>query len=231
MGARQRGQPMQRLKNLPPAIKQRAAVLLDMRYKPSEFADEVGMEKARVYQLVPAGLPHERDRAGHIWILGAEAAEWLRSWERPRVRLGQDEAYCLRCKRAVALVNPQRVRLRRKVCLLKAVCPECGRKIPGARDTMIHRPNYLAVRAFLDYREDVLQRDPTTISNYRWRLRHLLSGPTQRRSPKRRACGRCSRATCWRSAAGRGNRSSRRCCARFARRRRCSSSGGANVSR
>jgi len=45
--------------------------LLDMMYKPSELAEEVGFSLQQVYRVyVPGGCPVERDSRNHIWING-----------------------------------------------------------------------------------------------------------------------------------------------------------------
>ena len=49
----------------------RLKTLLNMMYKPSELAEEIGFNQNQVYMVyIPAGCPHERDEKGHIWING-----------------------------------------------------------------------------------------------------------------------------------------------------------------
>jgi hypothetical protein len=105
----------------------KAVGLLDMLYTPTELAEELGLNLAMLYhQLLPAGLPHSKDSTGHIWIHGAEVSKWLVDFGTARRQpLAADEAYCLRCRQAVKLINPQRAKSG-NVTLLKATCPICG---------------------------------------------------------------------------------------------------------
>jgi len=116
-------------KLLPREAKMRAVGLLDMLYMPSEFADELGIEQHAVYhKLIPAGLPHSKDDMGHVWIHGQTAAQWIRSnGKAQKTPLAENEVYCLRCRAAVPLVNPKRVKDKtRNLVLLKSTCPVCG---------------------------------------------------------------------------------------------------------
>lgn len=105
----------------------KAVGLLDMLYTPTELAEELGLNPAMLYhQLIPAGLPHSKDSAGHIWIHGAAVSQWLIDFGKSRRQpLSADEAYCLRCRQAVTMINPRRTNSGR-VTLLKATCPACG---------------------------------------------------------------------------------------------------------
>ncbi len=120
---------MRRAKLLPREAKLRAVGLLDMLYAPSELADELEIEKRIVYEkLIPAGLPHSKDDAGHVWIHGHTAAQWIRANGKPRkTPLAEGEVYCLRCRQVVPLVNPRRVKDKTlNLVLLKSSCPTCG---------------------------------------------------------------------------------------------------------
>ncbi|HEY4689649.1 MAG TPA: hypothetical protein VIK33_10080 [Anaerolineae bacterium] len=104
----------------------RANGLLDMLYTPAEMADELGIQQRDVYEkLLPAGLPHQRDETGHLWLHGPEVAHWVRTLRAGRRLLGDNEAYCLKCRAVVRLVRPKRVK-RGKFTLLQALCPTCG---------------------------------------------------------------------------------------------------------
>jgi len=51
--------------------------LLDMLYKPSELAEEVGFTRRQVYRVyIPSGCPHTRDEKRYIWINGKAFREW-----------------------------------------------------------------------------------------------------------------------------------------------------------
>jgi hypothetical protein len=102
--------------------------LLNMLYMPSELAEEIGFTKRQVYRVyIPAGLPHKRDSRGHIWINGAEFRTWYLETYKKR-NLGQNEAFCLTCKKAVKMVNPEKKQEGRLFYYL-CDCPNCGRKL------------------------------------------------------------------------------------------------------
>ncbi|HKJ37257.1 MAG TPA: hypothetical protein VJ972_00650, partial [Anaerolineales bacterium] len=53
--------------------------LLDMMYKPSEIAEEIGVTQDTIHRsYLPAGLPHHRDEQGHVWIHGPAFVSWAR---------------------------------------------------------------------------------------------------------------------------------------------------------
>lgn len=102
--------------------------LLDMLYKPSELAEEVGFTRRQIYRVyVPAGCPHKRDEHNFIWINGKEFREWYEETY-PRVSLASDETFCLTCKKPVNIINPKREKKGRLHYLI-SYCPNCGRKL------------------------------------------------------------------------------------------------------
>jgi hypothetical protein len=55
----------------------RLGKLLNMLYKPSELAEEIGFTNRQFYRVyIPLGCPHIRDQRKHIWINGCEFADW-----------------------------------------------------------------------------------------------------------------------------------------------------------
>ncbi|MBI5945363.1 MAG: hypothetical protein HY864_13420 [Chloroflexi bacterium] len=98
-----------------------------MLYKPSELADEIGFTVRQIYRVyVPCGCPVVRDR-GRVWINGKAFAEWYEV-SYPKQALLEDEAFCLTCKKAVKMAEPEKKkkgRLSYWVCK----CLACGRKI------------------------------------------------------------------------------------------------------
>lgn len=180
------------------AERMRAGGLLDMMYSPEDLEWETGIEARRVREvLLRIGIPHVRDSAGRLWIRGGEFAAWVKVFDKQKkVPLAEGEAYCLRCNQPRPMLNPQRVKGYAAV-LLQDKCPVCGATInravrvsekshstksikpvadrprtSGAQ--MINRENYLVVRAFLDYRSEVLQLDPRSVKvAWTW-LKHLL---------------------------------------------------------
>jgi uncharacterized protein with PIN domain len=102
--------------------------LLDMMYTPSELAEEVGFYRRQVYRVyIPAGCPQERDLNKRIWINGKAFREWALQIYK-KVELTFDETFCLTCRRAVKIINPERKKEGRLVYDV-SICPECGRKL------------------------------------------------------------------------------------------------------
>jgi len=112
---------------LPADVQRRAKGLLDMLYTPDDLADDLGIPQRMVYRrLIPAGLPHTKDSRGHIWIPGPEASQWIdHLFKGKRFVLGDGQAYCMKCGKAVTIVNPKRWKAG-KLTLLKGTCPHCG---------------------------------------------------------------------------------------------------------
>jgi hypothetical protein len=102
--------------------------LLDMLYTPAELAQEVGFTARQIYRVyIPAGCPHQKDQSKRIWINGKEFREWcLKQYK--KVELKHDEAFCLTCRKAVKIINPERKKRGRLVYDV-SFCPECGRKL------------------------------------------------------------------------------------------------------
>jgi hypothetical protein len=112
--------------------------LLDMLYKPSEIAEEIGVTTDTIYRsYLPAGLPHTRDGQGNIWIHGPAFIAWAREMiskkKSRRAGLPDDHAWCMTCKGPVALINPKTKTVNRYLELLQAQCPTCGKTINRAR--------------------------------------------------------------------------------------------------
>lgn len=110
--------------------------LLNMCYRPSELAHEIGCHVDTVYRsYIPAGCPHERDDRGHIWIVGTEFAQWVRtSASKKRSKMADDEAFCFKCNKPVKLTGDLTVKPTNKhLELVTGACPECGTTINRAR--------------------------------------------------------------------------------------------------
>lgn len=106
----------------------RLGKLLDMYYKPSELAEEVGFTRHQVYRVyIPAGCPHNRDEKRYIWINGKAFREWYEKTY-PRMSLDQDETFCLTCKKPVKIINPKKEK-KGRLHYLTSNCPNCGRKL------------------------------------------------------------------------------------------------------
>ncbi len=110
--------------------------LFDMYYRPSELAHEIGCHVDTVYRsYIPAGCPHKRDDGGHIWIVGTEFAQWVRTnTSRNHIKMADDEAFCFKCNKPVKLTGDLTVKPTNKYLeLVTGECPECGTTINRAR--------------------------------------------------------------------------------------------------
>jgi hypothetical protein len=106
----------------------RLGKLLNMMYKPSELAEEIGFRVRQVYRVyIPAGCPHERDNRGNLWINGKMFREWVEEVYKKR-KLARNETFCLTCKMAVELVDPVEKQEGRLIYWLSD-CPNCGRRL------------------------------------------------------------------------------------------------------
>jgi hypothetical protein len=107
----------------------KAPGLLPMLYKPAELAEDLNLPVRTLYDWLQAGAPHTRDALGNLWIDGRQFAGWVAVNRKPhpvRAKLQDDQAYCLRCKQAVTLVDPHREQVKGKLVLIKGRCPRCG---------------------------------------------------------------------------------------------------------
>ena len=105
--------------------------LLPMRYKVSEIALELGIPQRTLRDWLKRGAPHQRDSRNHIWIHGVGFAVWVKAQKKKKKsrRLGDDEAFCLRCNKIVRLVDPETKKIVGKLVHLKGRCINCGCKI------------------------------------------------------------------------------------------------------
>jgi uncharacterized protein with PIN domain len=110
--------------------------LLEMRYRPSELAAEIGCHLDTVYKsFIPAGCPHERDERGHIWIVGTEFAKWAREKStHQHIKLADGEAYCLKCNKPVKMKGEITIKpTNRYLELMTGRCPQCNSVVNRAR--------------------------------------------------------------------------------------------------
>jgi len=119
--------------HLPHGVIIRAPGLLPMWYRPAELADDLGIALSTLRDWLAQGAPHECDASGHIWINGRGFADWVEAVRkekkgRPKQKLDDGQAWCLRCDKPVALATPSR-RQHGRLVLLSGACPECGTKI------------------------------------------------------------------------------------------------------
>ena len=114
----------------------RARHLLDMRYRPSELAEELQVCVETVYHSYLAeGCPHERDSKAHIWINGAAFYQWASArGGRERVKMTEGQAYCFHCKKPVNMIEVSTAKITsRYLEVVTGKCPECESKISRGR--------------------------------------------------------------------------------------------------
>lgn len=113
--------------------------LLNMRYRPSEIAELIGVTAETVRtSYMAAGCPFQRDKNGHIWIVGTEFRHWAedviaKKKRKDTIPMEADEAWCFRCRDRVKLIDPQPLKVNLFIELLQSKCPQCGTKINRAR--------------------------------------------------------------------------------------------------
>lgn len=112
--------------------------LLDMMYKPSEIAGELGVSTETVVRsYVPAGAPVTADPQGQNWINGKKFAAWARECLATNRRgkrkavLSNNQGYCLRCNLVVDMTDPRRRPHSRKqgIIQVSGKCPNCSGKV------------------------------------------------------------------------------------------------------
>lgn len=121
------------------AAMRRTMRLLNMEYKPSELADELGISAKTIYNTyIPAGLPHRRDKADNIWIVGTVFVEWANSVLQQGTRyakqrkepIGENQGYCMSCKKVTDFqVITRRRALSKNRVMVYGTCAECGKKM------------------------------------------------------------------------------------------------------
>lgn len=107
--------------------------LLDMQYKPSEIAQEVGLTVDTIYRShIPAGAPSETDKNGNMWINGKAYRQWVESFATVITRkepMPDNHGYCFTCKEVREIQNPKVKPFKRDVEIVKGKCPVCGKSI------------------------------------------------------------------------------------------------------
>ena len=78
-----------------------------MLYTVSEMAAALGVPERTLRDWLEAGAPHDCEQNARIWIHGKEFAAWIAETRDPvkRRKLKDDEAYCMRCHRAVQMTD------------------------------------------------------------------------------------------------------------------------------
>jgi integrase len=174
-----------------------------MPYTLQELSESLGIPVGTLRDWVGFGLPHRQDRAGakRIWIKGTDLADWITAIRQERrkfgVPLGDDEAYCMKCRMRVELEGPYRDRIDGKRLDRAGRCNQCGAQVhrsfahrdgqavivsappmaPALRQVQAHRrvsrENYLLVQSFQKQLLSFGYAEKTH-SRYASYLRHLL---------------------------------------------------------
>jgi hypothetical protein len=102
--------------------------LLDMEYKPSELAQELGINLDQIYLVyIKLGCPHKRDGKRYIQINGKEFQSWyLEKYQKAKVK--RDETFCKTCRKPVKIVDGV-TRKKGGLTYIVSSCPNCGRKL------------------------------------------------------------------------------------------------------
>jgi hypothetical protein len=99
-----------------------------MLYTVSEMAAALDVPERTLRDWLEAGAPHDRDPHTRIWIHGRKFAGWIADMREPvkRRKLKDDEAYCMRCNRAVQMTDISIQPLQGKLILIRGKCPACS---------------------------------------------------------------------------------------------------------
>ena len=106
----------------------KAPYLLPMRYKVSELCEELGVPDRTLRGWLEMGIPVVRDDSRHIWVHGQEFADWVNEihTKPPKTKMKDNEAYCLKCRDRVTLIDPQTIPLQGKLVNFRGECPQCN---------------------------------------------------------------------------------------------------------
>jgi predicted RNA-binding Zn-ribbon protein involved in translation (DUF1610 family) len=110
----------------------RLTYLLDMLYKPSELACELGVSVRQFYRVyIPLGCPVVREK-NRVFIHGQSFASWYFSIY-PALTMQDHEGYCLTCKKPVSM-SDQVLKKSGRLSYYVFNCPNCGRKISRIKE-------------------------------------------------------------------------------------------------
>ena len=109
----------------------KAPGLLPMQYRAKEIREELGISSLILRAWIRKGLPVSRDSRGHLWINGQVLSAWIgkQKSRRRKKAMKPDEAFCLRCRKVVRMVNPKIHGAQGKKALLSGHCPVCRGRI------------------------------------------------------------------------------------------------------
>jgi hypothetical protein len=94
-----------RVEKVTRALMHRSLRILDMEYKPSEIAEELGTSKEKILRLISAGAPARKDSKGRYWISGIPFVCWLKDAAPKKNEdkhiFADNECYCVTCRQVV----------------------------------------------------------------------------------------------------------------------------------
>ena len=116
-----------RIDHVTRALMHRSMRILDMEYKPSEIAEELGASKEQIVHLISAGAPARKDAKGHYWIHGLTFVAWLKDAapKKPEDKhtFADNECYCVTCREVVQFIE-----YRKSHRIVYGTCPK-GHKV------------------------------------------------------------------------------------------------------
>lgn len=109
--------------NLCQASTARLTRLLQMEYSPRELAEELGCDIRTIRRAIEAGCPHRATDGGRVYVVGTDFQDWY-AVQGTKQTLGDGEAFCVRCRQVITMLNPAFVRTKR-AGRLEGTCPLC----------------------------------------------------------------------------------------------------------
>lgn len=109
--------------------------LLPMFYTPKELANALSASERTIRDvwIKHWGLPYERDSRNHIRVNGETVRQWIADQRQKNAKYGhsmaEGEGYCMKCRRAVVMVNPTVTLSNLKQSLVSGTCPQCHGRV------------------------------------------------------------------------------------------------------
>lgn len=127
---------LQRMPRLTHARVHRLKRLLNMNYKITEIAEELGISTSTIYDTyIPAGMPCSQDDKKHYWVNGRAFLEWAQQFVTTRQRkqkpaMETNQAFCTRCNAVITISNGRISQANYNgVARLIGRCPICNSKV------------------------------------------------------------------------------------------------------
>jgi hypothetical protein len=119
-----------------------------MLYTASEIAAALGVPERTLRDWLEAGAPHDREQNARIWIHGRKFAGWIAEMRDPVKgrKLKNNEAYCMRCSRAVQMTDVSTKAMQGKLILIRGTCPNCGCTINRGGRLPTYSPNQMTAK-------------------------------------------------------------------------------------